>query len=113
MEYSATVYTGSVDNAGTDADVYMTMYGKNGNSGTKLLDKRGKDDFEKGSQDSYKLKSVDLGPLQKVKVWHDGSGLASDWFLDKVSVMFLQFFVTTKSKSQSICVLLSDCGQQR
>ena len=55
IEYSLDVYTGSVDNAGTDADVFITVYGKRGNSGTKLLDKSGQNDFERKRYDADKF----------------------------------------------------------
>ena len=41
-----TVYTGSESGSGTDADVFMQVYGSEGDSGVKQLDKSGHDDFE-------------------------------------------------------------------
>ena len=46
-EYSVTVYTGIEALAGTDADVFMKLVGKKGQSRTVLLDKARKDDFER------------------------------------------------------------------
>jgi hypothetical protein len=34
----------------------------------------------------FELNAVDLGDLTKVKVSHDGSGMGSGWFLEKVVV---------------------------
>ena len=41
------------------------------------------------SQEEYKIKCQDLGKIESLKIWHDGSGLASAWFLDKVRSHFL------------------------
>ena len=43
------VYTGSEDGAGTDANVFIQIYGEDNNSGVKYLNTDGKDDFEKDS----------------------------------------------------------------
>ena len=36
-KYKVTVYTGNVSGAGTDAMVYITMFGENGESGERIL----------------------------------------------------------------------------
>lgn len=46
--YTVTVYTGSVRGAGTEANVYLTIYGKKGSTNEVNLKKGGKKLFEKG-----------------------------------------------------------------
>lgn len=48
--YKVKVFTGNVFNAGTDANVYITMFGENGDSGERKLIKSDtyRDKFEKG-----------------------------------------------------------------
>jgi hypothetical protein len=43
-----TVYTGNKAGAGTDANVYITLFGEFGDSGEKKLTARGRNLFEKG-----------------------------------------------------------------
>jgi hypothetical protein len=46
-KYRVTVYTGNKRGAGTDADVFITLYGKLGESGAMILDDK-KNNFEAG-----------------------------------------------------------------
>merc|ERR1712226_127966 len=86
-EYSLAIYTGDEDGGGTDADVSVQLFGAGGgDSGTHLLDKEGHDDFEQGHVGDYKITCGKLGKLEKLRIWHDGSGFGSDWFLEKVEV---------------------------
>jgi len=47
-QYKISVYTGDKRGAGTDANVYVTLFGELGESLEKRLDTKGKNDFEKG-----------------------------------------------------------------
>ncbi len=116
MKYSLTVFTGDVSGAGTDSDVFVKLSGSKGQSSAKYLDKSGSDDFERASLVSplivvgfrphcscelrsgkYDIECQPLGELKELKVWHDGSGFGSDWFLEKVtfsaSVLSFDIFV--------------------
>ncbi len=46
-KYKITVYTGNKIGAGTDADVFITLYGDKGESGAIILDDK-KNNFESG-----------------------------------------------------------------
>lgn len=46
-KYKVTVFTGDKPGAGTDANVYITMFGEFGDSGEKKLTSR-KNNFERG-----------------------------------------------------------------
>lgn len=46
-KYKVTVYTGNKRGAGTDADVFITLYGDSGESGAIMLDDK-KNNFEAG-----------------------------------------------------------------
>ena len=52
--------------AGTDANVCITIYGENGDSGKRPLKKRFRDLFERNQTDSFNLEMLDLGELTKV-----------------------------------------------
>ena len=81
------MFTGNVSGAGTDANVFITMYGQNDDSGERELrksDRRNK--FEQYQVDTFTVKAIDLGELTKIKIRHDDSGLGAAWYLEKVEI---------------------------
>ena len=86
-EYQVEVFTGDVRWAGTDANVYLTLFGEYGDSGEKeLLESNNRNKFERKQIDRFVIRTADLGPLFKCFIRHDGSGFSSDWFLDRIEV---------------------------
>uniref|UniRef100_A0A3Q3MN87 Lipoxygenase homology domains 1b n=1 Tax=Mastacembelus armatus TaxID=205130 RepID=A0A3Q3MN87_9TELE len=81
--YSATVVTGDIQYAGTDTNIFLTVFGANGATEEMLLPKNG-DRFERGQEDTFSLEIDDIAPLKKIRVRIDGSGSRPDWFLDKI-----------------------------
>jgi len=57
IPYEVTVWTGDVGRAGTDANVYLQMYGVNGKTEKQTLHNRS-DNFEKGQKDVFKVRFV-------------------------------------------------------
>ena len=37
----------------------------------------------------FQIEAADVGPLQKIRVGHDGKGMFSGWFLDKVNTEYI------------------------
>ncbi|RNA20947.1 lipoxygenase homology domain-containing 1 isoform X1, partial [Brachionus plicatilis] len=73
--------------AGTDANVYLTLFGEFGDSGEKeLIESNHGNKFERKQIDRFFIRTADLGPLFKCLIRHDGSGISSDWLLDRVEV---------------------------
>jgi hypothetical protein len=85
VTYRITLYTGDVGSAGTDANVYITLYGSQGTSAERALDKSG-NDRERGDVDVYSIEMTDLGNLSRVRIRHDNTGVGPGWFLDKITV---------------------------
>lgn len=86
MVYELSVRTGDVRRAGTNADVYITLHGTNGNSREYLLDDKG-NDFRKGKTDTFIVRELaDLGELTSVRIRHDGSGLFPGWYLEDIRI---------------------------
>ncbi|XP_061586231.1 lipoxygenase homology domain-containing protein 1 [Cololabis saira] len=81
--YSATVVTGDTQYAGTDTNIFLTVYGANGSTEEMLLPKNG-DRFERGQEDTFTLEIDDIAPLKKIRIRVDGSGSRPDWFLDRI-----------------------------
>ncbi|MDF0665813.1 MAG: PLAT/LH2 domain-containing protein [Nitrospira sp.] len=89
--YEIRVVTGQLEGAGTDATVYIILFGEYGNSGQFELDNPS-NNFERGKTDTFVSPPVsrpdmkDLGDLQKVRVSHDSGGESPEWYLDTVTV---------------------------
>lgn len=87
------VYTGDRPFAGTDANVKLIIFDEHGNSSNTLeLDRKFKDDFERGQVDTFRIPAKILGHLDKtanlshIELWRDESGVASDWCVDKIVI---------------------------
>lgn len=82
------IYTGDVFGAGTNANVFVTLFGELGDSGEKKLMKSQThmDKFERNQMDRFPIQSADLGRLFKVHVRHDNSSFSTNWFLDRIEV---------------------------
>uniref|UniRef100_A0A672Z678 Lipoxygenase homology domains 1b n=1 Tax=Sphaeramia orbicularis TaxID=375764 RepID=A0A672Z678_9TELE len=95
VKYEIIVITGDVKGAGTDANVFITIYGVNGDSGKRQLRQKFRNLFERGRTDRFVLEMLDLGELLRVKVEHDDHGSSSGWYLECVEVTNTANSVTT------------------
>uniref|UniRef100_A0A3Q2ZDP0 Lipoxygenase homology PLAT domains 1b n=1 Tax=Kryptolebias marmoratus TaxID=37003 RepID=A0A3Q2ZDP0_KRYMA len=95
VKYEIIIITGDVKGAGTDANVFITIYGVNGDSGRRQLRQKFRNLFERGKTDRFVLEMLDLGELLRVKVEHDGSSSNCGWFLECVEVTNTANSVTT------------------
>lgn len=81
-----TIRTTDREGAGTDANVYVTLIGSNGDSGKRwmLNTLNGKlPSFEPGATDSFKITSVDIGTLKQVRTSYQ----PPSWFLHALIVI--------------------------
>ena len=83
--YRIVVVTGTVDDAGTDSDVFITLLGTTGNSNERELD-NADDNFENGNTDTFSLEMDDIGDITQVRIRHNNSGHNPGWFLDRITV---------------------------
>nr|XP_019938128.1 PREDICTED: lipoxygenase homology domain-containing protein 1 isoform X2 [Paralichthys olivaceus] len=95
VKYEIIVITGDEKGAGTDANVFITVYGSNGDSGRRQLRQKFRNLFEREQTDRFLLEMLDMGELQKVRMEHDNSGLNPGWLLDRVEVTNTANGVTT------------------
>jgi len=86
VQYTVEVHTGDVKYAGTDANVTIQIFGGAGDTGTRQLQNKWKNDFERGHVDIFAVEAADLGELERVRIGHDGTGFGAGWHLDKVVV---------------------------
>ena len=85
-DYKISVKTGDFRKAGTDADVYVTMFGDEGDSGQKFLDNKMENNFERNKEDVFVLQMASVGNLKKIRVGHNNKGPSPGWFLDSILV---------------------------
>lgn len=95
VKYEIIVITGDEKGAGTDANVFVAIYGSNGDSGRRQLRQRFRNLFERGQTDRFLLEMLDMGELQKVRMEHDNAGVNPGWLLDRVEVTNTANGVTT------------------
>ncbi|XP_077022879.1 oxygen-regulated protein 1 isoform X2 [Tamandua tetradactyla] len=85
--YEVRVATGELWNAGTVANVYISLYGEKGDTGSRqLFRSKSSSNFLRGQTDTFFLEAVHLGDLYKVVIGHDGLGPGNGWFLDDIVV---------------------------
>lgn len=75
--YKIHVKTSDEKGAGTDANVYIRLFGENGDSGDLHLkdSETNKSPFENNQDDVFTFNDVlSLGELVKCRVWHDDKG---------------------------------------
>ncbi|KAG9353677.1 hypothetical protein JZ751_011799, partial [Albula glossodonta] len=95
VKYEIIVITGDEKGAGTDANVFITIHGSNGDSGRRPLRQKFRNLFERGRTDRFLIEMLDMGELLKVQVEHDNSGISAGWLLDRVEVTNTANGVTT------------------
>ena len=61
ITYQIIVYTADVFGAGTNANVSITLYGENGDTGSRPLQQKFRDLFERNQKDQFEITAVDLG----------------------------------------------------
>ncbi|XP_032531612.1 lipoxygenase homology domain-containing protein 1 [Chiroxiphia lanceolata] len=95
VKYETIVVTGFEKGAGTDANVFITIYGLNGDSGKRALKQKFRNLFERGKTNRFYLETLDMGELKKVRIEHDNSGLAPGWLVERVEITNSATGVTT------------------
>lgn len=87
--YQVDVYTGDVVSAGTNANVFLTLFGDKGDSGERELrhSETHRDKFERKHMDRFRIECGDLGNIFKAKIRHDDAGISADWYLDRIEVI--------------------------
>nr|XP_040124039.1 oxygen-regulated protein 1 [Ictidomys tridecemlineatus] len=74
-KYEVFVATGELWNAGTVANVYISIYGKKGDTGSRqLFRSKNSCKFLRGQTDAFFLEAVHLGDLYKIVIGHNGLG---------------------------------------
>lgn len=87
VEYEVKVFTGDKRGAGTDANVFVNVYGEFGDSGEREMRKSDHmNKFERNQVDTFVVKAIELGELTKIRIRHDNKGGGAAWYLEKVEI---------------------------
>lgn len=76
--------TGDRVGAGTSANVFITLFGKTGITRKILLKTDSKNLFQRGVSDTFKVKADCVGPMKKIRIEHDNTGVGPGWYLERV-----------------------------
>ncbi|XP_036897189.1 polycystic kidney disease protein 1-like 1 [Sturnira hondurensis] len=88
--YAVVVDTGFRAPAHLTAKVYIVLCGDDGLSEPRELYCPGKPLFERNSRHTFILSTpAPLGPLRKVRLWHDSRGASPSWYVSHVMVQEL------------------------
>ena len=80
--------TSDLRDAGTNANVYIQLFGERNDSGKVPLEtsKTNRNKFERGKTDVFEVKEADVGEIRKIRIGHDGTGMGSGWHLKEVII---------------------------
>eukprot|EP01091_Cochliopodium_minus_P013222 TRINITY_DN4207_c0_g1_i1.p1 TRINITY_DN4207_c0_g1~~TRINITY_DN4207_c0_g1_i1.p1 ORF type:complete len:135 (+),score=46.21 TRINITY_DN4207_c0_g1_i1:47-451(+) len=84
IRYNISVKTGDCRGAGTDANVFIQLFGEAGKTGVHKLDSSG-NCFERGQTDEFSIECVDIGEIKRISSGHENSGLGGAWFREIVT----------------------------
>ncbi len=85
--YQMSIRTGDRSGAGTDSNIYVTLYGTKGKTREIRLNGYIKGDaFERGDLDHVRFAAEDVGDLKSILVRSDNKYLGSAWMLEYMDV---------------------------
>ena len=99
--YALTLCTSNVPAAGTDADVFVTIHGKQGSSPRIKLPSR-PEDFLRGGEDTFRMELHALGEIVKLTVGHNNMGSNPGWHVDHAELV--------DEETGRACLLQSCCS---
>merc|ERR1712013_485424 len=91
--YDIEVRTGDKSGAGTDANVFIILFGDKCTTDKIILkdSKTNKKMFERDQVDVFTVECVEVGKIEKITVGHDNKGGFAGWYLSSVKVAHLEF----------------------
>ena len=104
-DYEIVVVTGDRALAGTDSNVFITIYGKTGATHKIHLKRKTDHTFQQGHSDTFKIHGNCVGPMQRIRIEHDNKGVAPGWFLERVSKPLLGPQISGRNGEKSISQL--------
>ncbi|CAH3018169.1 unnamed protein product, partial [Porites evermanni] len=88
-EYDIKTGTSDIVGADSNANIWIKIYGLKGITPKLLLDNPGKDDFQQGAVDDFKVYAKDVGAMTGFEVMRDdivSNGVSATWGFDSIGV---------------------------
>ncbi|XP_076360034.1 allene oxide synthase-lipoxygenase protein-like isoform X1 [Tachypleus tridentatus] len=87
-QFEVHVVTGNRRGAGTDANVWLTIYDEHGKKSPVVkLNHPWKNDHERDSTSKYPIHPIEgFGKVHKIEFWRDSFGVGHAWFVDRIEV---------------------------
>jgi hypothetical protein len=86
--YQVAIKTGDREKAGTDAEVFIQLFGANGSTPEIKLDHPNFNDFEKGHVDVFEITGKDVGWINKVRLFHNNKKDQPGWYVDTATIRY-------------------------
>mgnify|MGYP003344696545 FL=1 len=87
--YKIDIHTSDMDNAGTDANVHLIVFGDKGDTGKLMMDTSA-DNFQRASKDTFSKTGVkNVGRISHIVVGHDEANLGPSWHVQQITVFNL------------------------
>jgi hypothetical protein len=86
MKFILTIKTGDVENGGTDARVYVDLFGSNKNIRRVRLDTSETSRFQPGQTDIIQIELEDPGTISQLCLYHDNTGEHPSWFVETATI---------------------------
>ncbi|XP_038060516.1 allene oxide synthase-lipoxygenase protein-like [Patiria miniata] len=87
--YTIHIKTGDHKGSGTDSTVNLSMYNSSGSSPEVKINCNWKDDFEKGSIDTFHLKSAGITEaVEGIEIRLSEGAFSQNWFVETIDIKF-------------------------
>ena len=91
IDWTVKIHTTDMNNSGTNANVYLMMYGptqgdQSVQSAKINLDNSG-NNFESGKCDKFTIQTLNFKQVRKIVIGHDNDGMFAGWHLEKVCLL--------------------------
>jgi hypothetical protein len=86
-QFTFKIKTSDIYAAGTDADVYVTVFGTKYSNTAVELDPPGHGDFERNKMDTVEVRLVDPGEIEGLCIRHNRKGDGDGWHLESVTII--------------------------
>lgn len=86
--YNITVTTSELKDAGTEANVFIKIFGKRSETDKILLEKSlsNRTKFKNNQTDVFKINDIDVGKIKKILIGHDNHGKNPSWHLKEILI---------------------------
>nr|XP_060615637.1 lipoxygenase homology domain-containing protein 1-like [Anolis sagrei ordinatus] len=84
--YEVVTVTGDIRGAGTDANVFVILFGEFGITPKVHLTSKSCSAFERSKTDVFRVRTNNVGTIKKIRIEHDNTSMSPSWYLDRVIV---------------------------